>query len=377
MNLSSTLTGLFAYAPSVGMTGTIQFIFSGDERLWVDIGEQITVAHGYNCDADTEIDIPTTDFLAILAGSANVEQLFTMGNIKIRGDLGLATLLPQIIDRARYSKGNAAPKVEMNARYPARVRFSETVSSEQALSLSIERIACENLSVDKFRQHYLPTGIPVIIADALRNWPLFTMSREESLAHFSNLNGITRHGDYVSNTFSTKRDFRTIAMAEFVASLEGQHDASTGAPAVYMGNNILPAPLFDTIRFPPYFDRDRFNAPRIWIGPAGTLTPLHRDDSDNLFAQVWGQKRFTLAAPHHRAALGTWSTSPQGGLDGCDFNPDAPDYEQYPQARQVPFLRFTLEAGDLLFLPEGWFHQVQSISTSLSVNFWINSGRGW
>ncbi|SFQ81159.1 Cupin-like domain-containing protein [Pseudomonas sp. NFPP07] len=43
----------------------------------------------------------------------------------------------------------------------------------------------------------------------------------------------------------------------------------------------------------------------------------------------------------------------------------------------MTFLRVILEAGDLLFLPEGWFHQVQSVSTSLSVNFWVNSGRGW
>ena len=82
-------------------------------------------------------------------------------------------------------------------------------------------------------------------------------------------------------------------------------------------------------------------------------------------------------APHHRQALGTWSTAPQGGLDGCDFNPDAPDYQRFPRARDVTFLRVTLEAGDLLFLPEGWFHQVESVSTSLSVNFWVDSGRGW
>ncbi|MNC69700.1 hypothetical protein D3C75_1204230 [compost metagenome] len=104
---------------------------------------------------------------------------------------------------------------------------------------------------------------------------------------------------------------------------------------------------------------------------------MHRDDADNLFAQVWGDKSFILAAPHHRPALGTWSTSPKGGLDGCDFNPDAPDYQRFPDARGVTFLRVLLQAGDLLFLPEGWFHQVESVSTSLSVNFWVNSGRGW
>jgi hypothetical protein len=164
-------------------------------------------------------------------------------------------------------------------------------------------------------------------------------------------------------------------MADFIASLDTP--AKPGETPAYMGNNIVPEKLLTLIRFPDYFERQRFISPRIWIGPKGTLTPLHRDDTDNLFAQVWGQKSFILAAPHHRAALGTWSTSPKGGLDGCDFNPDAPDYQRFPAARDVPFLRVVLQAGDLLFLPEGWFHQVQSVSTSLSVNFWVNSGRGW
>ena len=41
------------------------------------------------------------------------------------------------------------------------------------------------------------------------------------------------------------------------------------------------------------------------------------------------------------------------------------------------FAKLEYKGGDLLFLPEGWFHQVESVSTSLSVNFWVNSGRGW
>jgi hypothetical protein len=240
----------------------------------------------------------------------------------------------------------------------------------------VERRPRSELSVQAFQARYLPHGIPVVISDALQDWPLFKLSREETLEHFAELQGITRHGDYVKKTFSTERDFRSTSMADFIASLDNPAPKrADGEPPAYMGNNILPARLMELIKYPPYFDPGI--APRIWIGPKGTLTPLHRDDTDNLFAQVWGQKTFTLAAPHHREALGTWSTAPQGGLDGCDFNPDAPDYDRFPKARDVTFMRVTLEAGDLLFLPEGWFHQVESVSTSLSVNFWVNSGRGW
>ncbi|MCY1410270.1 Cupin-like domain protein [compost metagenome] len=377
MDLQSVLSNLFANAASVGIEGVFQFEFGADLAYWSEIKATTVTAAGRHRQPDVTICVAQPDFIGIMTGQANVEELFASGRLKIDGNMGLATLLPQIIDSARNG-GGKVEKVDMNKRYPTPPRFSERVSAAQPVLRAVERRHREQLPVSVFRDHYLPGGIPVVISDALHDWPLFNLSREETLVHFAELQGITRHGDYVKKTFSTERDFRSTSMAEFIASLDQPAAKNAdGSPPAYMGNNILPAQLLELIKYPPYFDRSLFIAPRIWIGPKGTLTPLHRDDTDNLFAQVWGEKSFILAAPHHRPALGTWSTAPQGGLDGCDFNPDTPDYQRFAVARDVPFLRVTLRAGDLLFLPEGWFHQVESVSTSLSVNFWVDSARGW
>ena len=376
MDLQSILTQLFANAGGVGIEGVFQFVFAPEQAFWSEVTTTSLTRQGRHASPDVTIEVAEQDFLGIMGGAANVEELFASGRLKIGGNMGLATMLPQIIDHAR--NGAKAEKVDMNKRYPTPPRFSERVSASLPPQRTVERRPRSEVSVSEFRSRYLPNGIPLVISDALQDWPLFKLSREQSLVHFAQLQGITRHGDYVKKTFSAERDFRSTSMADFIASLDNPPPPGAhGTPPAYMGNNILPAQLMEQIKYPPYFDQSLFIAPRIWIGPKGTLTPLHRDDTDNLFAQVWGQKSFILAAPHHRAALGTWSTSPEGGLDGCEVNPDAPDYERFPAARDVTFLRVTLEAGDLLFLPEGWFHQVQSVSTSLSVNFWVNSGRGW
>ncbi|ANI61423.1 putative sterol carrier protein [Pseudomonas sp. PvR086] len=377
MDLQTILGKLFANAGAVGIEGVFQFVFGPHQAYWSEVKASSRTEAGRHASPDVTIEVAEQDFLGIMGGMANVEELFASGRLKIGGNMGLATMLPQIIDHARHG-GGVVEKVDMNKRYPTPPRFSEKVSASLSPQRSVERRPRRELSVLEFETRYLPHGIPLVISDALQDWPLFKLSREESLVHFAELQGITRHGDYVKKTFSTERDFRSTSMAEFIASLDTPAVKSAdGEPPAYMGNNILPAQLMEQIKYPPYFDQALFIPPRIWIGPKGTLTPLHRDDTDNLFAQVWGQKTFTLAAPHHREALGTWSTAPQGGLDGCDFNPDAPDYQRFPGAQDVTFLRVTLEAGDLLFLPEGWFHQVESVSTSLSVNFWVNSGRGW
>jgi putative sterol carrier protein len=377
VDLQTILGKLFANAGAVGIEGVFQFVFGPHQAYWSEVKASSRTQAGRHSSPDVTIEVAEKDFLGIMAGLANVEELFASGRLKIGGNMGLATLLPQIIDHARNGS-RPAEKVDMNKRYPTPPRFSETLTASLPTQRNVERRPRDELSVEDFQARYLPHGIPLVISDALQDWPLFKLSREESLVHFAQLQGITRHGDYVKKTFSTERDFRSTSMADFIASLDNPAaKGADGEPPAYMGNNILPAQLMELIKYPPYFDPSLFIPPRIWIGPKGTLTPLHRDDTDNLFAQVWGQKTFTLAAPHHREALGTWSTAPQGGLDGCDFNPDAPDYERFPGARDVTFLRVTLEAGDLLFLPEGWFHQVESVSTSLSVNFWVNSGRGW
>ncbi|WP_149086247.1 cupin-like domain-containing protein [Pseudomonas prosekii] len=377
MDLQTILGKLFANAGAVGIEGVFQFVFGPHQAYWSEVKASSRTETGRHPSPDVTIEVAQDDFLGIMGGSVNVEELFASGRLKIGGNMGLATMLPQIIDHARHG-GAVAKKVDMNKRYPTPPRLSERLTASLPTQRTVERRPRSELSKDLFDSDYLPHGIPLVISDALQDWPLFKLSREESLVHFAELQGITRHGDYVKKTFSTERDFRSTSMAEFIASLDSPAvKGVNGEPPAYMGNNILPAQLLQQIKYPPYFDQSLFIAPRIWIGPKGTLTPLHRDDTDNLFAQVWGQKTFTLAAPHHREALGTWSTAPQGGLDGCDFNPDAPDYQRFPTARDVTFLRVTLEAGDLLFLPEGWFHQVESVSTSLSVNFWVNSGRGW
>jgi putative sterol carrier protein len=376
MDLQPVLSKLFATASAVGIEGVFQFVFGNEQTVWCEVQATTVTENGLHTRPDVTLEVSKEDFLGIMQGVANVEELFASGRLKIVGNMGLATLLPQMIDSARRQE-SAAQKVDMNQRYPTPPRFSERVSASLPTQTRVERRPRSEVTVSEFRNHYLLEGIPLIISDALQDWPLFNMSREESLSHFAELQGITRHGDYVKKTFSTDRDFRSTSMAEFIASLDKPAEKASGQPPAYMGNNILPAQLMAQIDYPPYFERSLYIAPRIWIGPKGTLTPLHRDDTDNLFAQVWGQKAFTLAAPHHRHALGTWSTSPKGGLDGCDFNPDAPDYQRFPEARDVTFLRIVLQAGDLLFLPEGWFHQVESVTTSLSVNFWVNSGRGW
>ena len=113
----------------------------------------------------------------------------------------------------------------------------------------------------------------------------------------------------------------------------------------------------------------------VWIGPAGTFTPLHRDPYENLFAQVVGRKRIHLFAPDLAPFLYINKSGIQRNTSAVASEQDllAPTSERPLLSRALASANAfvaELDAGDVLYIPQGWYHCVQSLSTSASVNFW-------
>jgi len=76
-----------------------------------------------------------------------------------------------------------------------------------------------------------------------------------------------------------------------------------------------------------------YQAPRVWLGPQGTVTPMHCDYTENLFAQIWGRKLFSLCPPHMAEHLNIYEANPV--LHGTHFNPDAPRFPGLPRHARV------------------------------------------
>jgi ribosomal protein L16 Arg81 hydroxylase len=103
--------------------------------------------------------------------------------------------------------------------------------------------------------------------------------------------------------------------------------------------------------------------PYLWYGPAGTVTPLHHDLTNNMLVQVRGRKRVKLIAPewidkiynHHHVF--------------SQVDPERPDFVRHPLFKDVPVLECEIGPGDALFLPIGWWHHVRSLTASISVSY--------
>lgn len=121
-------------------------------------------------------------------------------------------------------------------------------------------------------------------------------------------------------------------------------------------------------------------AANLWIGRAGTVSRLHSDNFDNVYCQVSGTKRIHLIPPAYSSELGERLLAPATYNDCMQLVPDDdPNLVLFPTfdpnvSAPVNFPLFTvdLRAGDVLFLPALWYHQVSIVGpdVNISLNYW-------
>ena len=107
----------------------------------------------------------------------------------------------------------------------------------------------------------------------------------------------------------------------------------------------------------------------LWISSAGNKTPPHWDSYDNVMVQVRGNKRFLLWEPKYYEQLYIRPLGQQHDRQS-PIDIASPDLKTYPQYSQAQALECILEPGEMLFIPLGWMHFVETLDFSISVSHW-------
>ena len=88
--------------------------------------------------------------------------------------------------------------------------------------------------------------------------------------------------------------------------------------------------------------------------------------------QAVGSKYVRLYAPSQEKNLYLFSDPKRSNASRADPR-DALDEtfaKTFPAFSSASFSDAVLEPGDALYVPPGWFHYVQSVTSSFSVSFW-------
>uniref|UniRef100_A0A8C3JZK7 tRNA wybutosine-synthesizing protein 5 n=1 Tax=Calidris pygmaea TaxID=425635 RepID=A0A8C3JZK7_9CHAR len=123
--------------------------------------------------------------------------------------------------------------------------------------------------------------------------------------------------------------------------------------------------LAEDIQIPEYFEKEQFFSSVFRISSAGLQLWTHYDVMDNFLIQVTGKKRVVLYSPRDAPYLYLSGTKSEV------LDVDNPDLEKYPLFVKAKRYQCFLEAGDVLFIPALWFHNVISEEFGVALNvFW-------
>lgn len=227
----------------------------------------------------------------------------------------------------------------------------------------VERI--DPIEVEEFRSTYADAGRPVIIRGLIDHWPArrrWTLEYLEQkfgdkLLSFSGKQW--RLGDFVKkirggdipapylNQVKLDEQFRELR--EDVGDL------------AYTRANALNSPLL------PFSMRITRGISALFIGGAGSgFGKLHWDFSylHVYISQVRGPKDFLIFAPKDSPHL---YPNPVYPMDSLIKDINNFDTEEYPNIRNATPIRFTVQDGETVFIPAGWWHSTKMNELSISI----------
>tara|TARA_Y100001934_G_scaffold222638_1_gene265817 strand:- start:903 stop:1859 length:957 start_codon:yes stop_codon:yes gene_type:complete len=260
------------------------------------------------------------------------------------------SVLESPIFRSAWPKVRAGRRLALAASLQRQVQFGQEAQVEQR----------EGLDPGTLYADYVRAHRPVVIPGFAVDWPALNWTHR-SLAE--------RLGDAPIEVLDGRddadhpdRDFQALKSAMAPRAFAERVLEAAGNDLYLVANNHLmnedrAQALLADLPFPEGFlaTHQARGCSSLWWGPAGTKTAAHHDTCHAFFLQLVGRKHFVFASPLDPGLM--------VALDGY--------YQVQRDLRQISdqVLEVTLEPGDLLFIPVGWWHQVDALEASIAISF--------
>jgi hypothetical protein len=176
-------------------------------------------------------------------------------------------------------------------------------------------------------------------------------------------------GDQQLVATSESNGTRPETVASFIQRSRAGEDAASAG--------LAPRTLRSALGYPGYFNPSDYRWPFFFMGAKGAVSPIHRDLAHNLAVHVFGEKRWRLFSPEQDEFLYPTKGSDDGpSAQTCQVNIEAPDLERYPLYARAKPIDMVVKAGEILLVPSGWFHHVNTVSLSLNIAYSLKWDRG-
>ncbi len=225
-----------------------------------------------------------------------------------------------------------------------------------------------SLDNDRFFEHFYALNQPLIVRGAVKHWPAVSRWNADYLIEKAGDREVQIQARRTQNQnyeIQSSQHRHVTRFRDFVSQVfaDGEsNDVYMTAQNCDINGKALENLWPDLEPLPPMLD-GATDAHRMffWIGPRGTVTPLHHDLTNNLMAQVVGRKLVKLMAPDCLPYLYNHFHC------YSQVDPENVDAAKFPLFARVKVHDVEIGPGDLLFLPVGWWHHVRSLDPSITI----------
>lgn len=230
------------------------------------------------------------------------------------------------------------------------------------------------------RNLILNTRVPLILGQFPLEWECFEGSLHDWCERFDQeatdppAFELMSLADSRTPQWERKREKAThLSMQQFLREygvLEEDH--THWAAYQYKRAHEMPASCLRGIDFSCFGFPEHGNDFSLWLGSEQANTPCHYDTFGvNIVVQVHGCKSWLLFPPETplQSTRIPYEESSVYCLDNF-YAPDPGKIQRYEELGREAY-HCNLQAGDVLIVPRHWWHYVEAMSTSLSVNYWV------
>ncbi len=228
---------------------------------------------------------------------------------------------------------------------------------------SIDRVC--GLSKKDFLQQYFEPQKPVILEDAISNWPAYEQWNFDYIRRVAGNKTVPLYDDRpVDHKDGFNEPHATMNMADYIDLLERE-------PTKF---RIF---LWNLLKEVPELQKDfkqldlglpiLKGLPMLFFGGQKSYTFMHYDiDLANIFhIHFQGEKRVVLFDQKQTEFM---YKVPHSLIVREDIDFANPDYIKWPGLNLIKGFEGTLKHGDVLYMPEGYWHYMQYISAGFSMS---------
>jgi len=229
----------------------------------------------------------------------------------------------------------------------------------------------EHIERGVFRKEFYEPGVPIVIKNLSKNWPAYTKWNWDYFKKLVGDKTVPLYNNVKSDAYTpinTADDYKTFG--EYI-------DMISKGPAgwrIFLFNIFDHAPeLTKDFTWPEHLMKGFVKKyPMLFTGGATSITHMHFDIdlSHILHTQFVGRKKVLMFpfAEQHKLYRKPCEVLSLAAFSNFHLNNGKPDYEKFPALKHAQGYEFTLEHGDTLFMPAGYWHHMEYLESGFALS---------